>query len=239
MSALELRAARYAALGEPARLSIVERLLLADASPGELRGEAGTGTNLVAHHLRVLEDVGLIRRLPSEGDRRRTYVQLRRDDEEVRALAALLTAGLPRLPLPERVVFVCTANSARSQLAAAAWARESALPATSAGTHPAPRVHPEAVAAAARGGLAVAPSGTRSVADTAFGPADLVVAVCDSAHEELAARARQPRTWLHWSIRDPVREATPRAFDDALVQVRSRVRDLASALQAPRLVSPG
>src|SRR4051794_2560098 len=86
------RARRFAALGEPARLAIVEQLLLGDSSPGELRSVTGAATNLMAHHLRVLEEAGLVRRIRSEGDGRRTYVQLRRDDAQVRALAELLCA---------------------------------------------------------------------------------------------------------------------------------------------------
>ena len=58
---------------------------LGDASPGELAAELGLGTNLLAHHLRVLEDAGVIRRVRSEGDRRRSYIQLRLDDPTVGA----------------------------------------------------------------------------------------------------------------------------------------------------------
>lgn len=231
---LAARAAVFAALGEPARLAIVEQLLLGDAAPSELGESLAAATNLMAHHLRVLEEAALIRRVRSEGDRRRSYVQLRRDDATVRALATLLTGGLPRAPRPQRVVFVCTANSARSQLAAAAWVRESPLPVTSAGTHPAPAVHPLAIAAAARHGLALPALGTRSVQEAAPGPGDLVVAVCDAAHEELAARRREPgpRAWLHWSVPDPTRAGTEQAFDAALLQLTSRVRDLTTSLDA-------
>ena len=70
------RAAVHAALGEPVRLAIVDRLGPGDASPGELRAVVGLPTNLLAHHLKVLDEAGLIRRVRSEGDRRRSYVQL-------------------------------------------------------------------------------------------------------------------------------------------------------------------
>ena len=77
-------------------------------------------TNLVAHHVRVLEDAGLLTRTRSEGDRRRTYLRLRPD--------ALDMLRPPSLAGPQRVVFVCTHNSARSQLAAALWARRASTP---------------------------------------------------------------------------------------------------------------
>jgi hypothetical protein len=85
-------------------------------------------SNLLAHHLRVLEEAGLVTRRRSEGDRRRTYLHL-----VPGALGAL--AGPARQPT-HRVPFVCTANSARSHLAAALWRQASEVPAASAGTHP-------------------------------------------------------------------------------------------------------
>ena len=77
---LERRARVHAALGEPARLAIVDRLVPGDASPGGAGAELGLATNLLAHHLRVLQEAGVIRRVRSEGDRRRAYVQLRLDE---------------------------------------------------------------------------------------------------------------------------------------------------------------
>src|SRR3954453_5197142 len=112
-SALHLRARIHAALSDPARLAIVDALTLGDASPGEIGHDLGLPTNLVAHHVKVLEDAGLIARSRSEGDRRRTYLRLQPD--------ALATLAPPPLPDANRVVFVCTHNSARSQLAAALW----------------------------------------------------------------------------------------------------------------------
>ena len=81
------RAAVFAALGEPVRLALVDRLVTGDASPGELATDVGLNSNLLAHHLRVLEDAGVIRRVRSEGDRRRNYVQLRLDRPTVWAAA--------------------------------------------------------------------------------------------------------------------------------------------------------
>ena len=57
---------------------------LGDASPSDLAESLDLGTNLLAHHLKVLEAAGVIRRVRSEGDRRRSYVQLRLDNPIVR-----------------------------------------------------------------------------------------------------------------------------------------------------------
>ena len=180
------RAALHAALGDPGRLTIVDTLAWGEASPGELAARLGMTSNLLAHHLRVLEDAGLLTRHRSEGDRRRSYVAL--TPRRPRPAAAQLGRPWRR----ERVVFVCTHNSARSQLAAAMWNDHSPVPATSAGTHPAPRVHPGAVAVAHRRHLSLVPAPPRHVHDV-LDPADLVVTVCDSAHEELATANLLPR----------------------------------------------
>ena len=73
---LEMRAARHAALGDPVRLAIVDELSVSDRAPVELRRRLGIESNLLAHHLDVLERVGLIERSRSSGDGRRRYVHL-------------------------------------------------------------------------------------------------------------------------------------------------------------------
>ncbi len=197
---IENRARMHAALGEPVRLAIVDQLTLGDASPGELGAAVDMPTNLLAHHLKVLEEAGLIRRVRSEGDRRRSYVQLCWGDPAVADLLGSAAGGVPGIGHaedPARVVFVCTHNSARSQLAAAVWSRVSAIPAASAGTHPAERVHPRRH----RGPPARAgprPGHPRPIGES-LGPGDLIVAVCDNAHEELVATRPEGhrRGWLH------------------------------------------
>ncbi len=218
----ERRARVHAALGDPARLSIVDRLLLADASPSELQGLLSMPSNLVAHHLRILEEAGgVVQRSRSEADRRRTYLQL---------VPAALEAALPPVAnwQAQRVVFVCSHNSARSPLAVAIWNRRSTLPAVSAGTHPATKVHPGATKAAKRNGLAIVSHTPVHIDDVVRPPGDLVVAVCDNAHEELVADTRR----LHWSIPDPAGSDDPDAFDRALDRLSERIDRLLPALRA-------
>ena len=216
---VDQRAAVLSALAEPVRMAMVDHLLLGDASPSELGAHVGLSSNLVAHHVRVLAEAGVVRRVRSEGDRRRSYIQLRTDHPLVLA-AATSTTGLQRAP---RVVFVCTANSARSQLAAATWNQLSSIPAASAGTHPGHRVHPRTVATAKRHGLRL--SADRPVAiSNHLHDGDLIVAVCDNAHEELGPDL--PR--LHWAVPDPVRVDTDAAFEAAYTDISRRVRHLSS-----------
>jgi protein-tyrosine-phosphatase len=204
------RAARHAALGDPARLAIVDELLVSDRSPVELRRRLSMESNLLAHHLDALERVGLIERSRSSGDGRRRYVHLRPDGLEG------LRPGRPVGAVA--VLFVCTANSARSQLAAALWEKATGAPATSAGTHPADRVHPGAVAAADRAGLDLRDAAPRDLHSVESLP-PLVVTVCDRAHEELDGR----EDWLHWSVPDPVPIGTKAAFDAAVIELGDRI----------------
>jgi ArsR family transcriptional regulator, arsenate/arsenite/antimonite-responsive transcriptional repressor / arsenate reductase (thioredoxin) len=217
LSSVQRRARIHAALGDPARLTIVDALTLGDASPGGLARSLGLPTNLIAHHVKVLQAAGLLVRTRSEGDRRRTYLRL-----EPEALASLAPPVLRDVP---RVVFVCTHNSARSQLAAALWARRAHTPVASAGTQPAKRVHPRAIAVAHRHGLTLNPTGTAHVADIVHDD-DLVIAVCDNAHEDLTTGAR-PR--LHWSV--PAPADTDAAFEAAYTDLAGRIDRLAPALQ--------
>lgn len=211
---LEERVARFAALADPIRLRIVDLLTLGDVAPVELQRQLGAASNLVAHHVAILERAGLVTRSRSEADRRRTYLHLAPG-----ALDGLLPS--PGLAA-RRVVFVCTGNSARSRLAAALWAQASPVPATSAGTHPADRVDPGAVAVAERHGLpldAAVPRALRDVADVD----DVIVTVCDSAHEELGEAGH-----VHWSVPDPVAVGTAGAFDDAFADLAGRISALAT-----------
>ncbi len=210
------RAARHAALAEPVRLAIVDRLSLGDLSPTELQQTLGLTSSLLAHHLNVLDAEGMIERHRSEGDGRRTYIHLRPDALDGLVPGATATA--------RRVVFVCSANSARSQLASALWRQASDIPAASAGTHPADRVAAGALAAAERHGIPPLTARPRSV-DEVLADDDFVITVCDNAHEELVARPA-----LHWSVPDPVRDGTDAAFDAAVADLTRRVRDLAPRL---------
>lgn len=213
---LSRRVEMFAALGDPMRLRIVDALSLSDLSPSEIQHQVGAASNLVAHHLAVLEGAGLVERIRSEGDRRRSYVRLRQG-----VLDGILPDGSAEA---SRVVFVCTANSARSQLAAALWSSRSDIPAISAGTHPANAIAVGAVGVAERRGLKLVAAQPVALADVAH-RGDFIVTVCDSAHEELADSA------LHWSIPDPVRDGSDAVFDEVFDVISARVDDLAPRLR--------
>lgn len=215
---LHTLASMHAALGEPARLAIVEELVASDRSPGELAERLGLASNLLAHHLDVLEQAGLVARSASSGDRRRRYVRL------VRPTPVPVRSSVP----PGEVLFLCTHNSARSQLAAALWRQRTGCRASSAGTRPAASVHRGAVAAARRAGLSlegVSPVLLRSV------PSHVqVVTVCDLVHEELGGSS----DWWHWSIADPVEVGSARAFDAVVGELETRIAPLVATAPSRR-----
>ena len=215
---LRVRARRHAALADVARLAVVDALTLGDRSPSELQATLGLPSNLLAHHLRVLEEANIVTRRRSEGDRRRTYL----------TLADRTAADDTPAPIDaDRVVFVCTANSARSQLAAAMWAGVSEVPAASAGTQPAESIAPGAVAAAERHDLRLLGGEPRPFSGFAT-DRDLVVAVCDNAYEDLGQAID-----LHWSIPGPVRAGNDKAFDAAYDELDRRVAVLAPCVGSP------
>ncbi|GAC1604172.1 MAG: helix-turn-helix domain-containing protein [Pseudarthrobacter sp.] len=213
-----VRVAKHAALADPARLRIVDLLTLGDLSPTELQAELGMPSNLLSHHLRTLEGAGLAIRHRSEADKRRSYIRL--------AVGALEGLAPGSEHSARRVLFVCTRNSARSQLATALWQQVSEIPATSAGTHPADRIAAGAINVASRHGVTLADLPPRRLDEVAHG-GDFVVSVCDNAHEEIPNLGG-----IHWSVPDPLRLNTERAFESTYAEIARRVSDLAPRLHA-------
>lgn len=216
---IERRARIHRSLGDEVRLKVVDALMLADRTPAELGELVGLPSNLVAHHLRVLEESGLLLGHRGEGDRRKRYLSL---DQ------ALLEPSVPHTPLRAgSVLFVCTHNSARSQFAEAALKKRIDLDVQSAGTIPADRIHPKAISTAAGMGIELA-SGRPKPYDEVRGAPDLVISVCDRAGE---APMPFPARRLHWSVPDPVEVDRVDAFRTAFGTISDRVDRLVEAIE--------
>lgn len=206
-------------MGEPHRLAIVDALVHSDRTPTELRQVTGLSSNLLAHHLDVLAEAGLVVRRRSEGDGRRRYVSL-----QVDALEHLLP---PTQPPAGPVVFVCTRNAARSQLAAALWRDRAGGHALSAGAAPADEPDASAVDVARAHGLDTSAWRSRGYDEVAVDPA-LVVSVCDRARE---AGLPWAAPHLHWSVPDPA--GGDRAhYEAAYGDIAARIDRLAAARDA-------
>jgi ArsR family transcriptional regulator, arsenate/arsenite/antimonite-responsive transcriptional repressor / arsenate reductase (thioredoxin) len=100
------------------------------------------------------------------------------------------------------------------------------VPAAEAGTRQAAAIDPGAIDAAGRRQLPLPRLRPRHISDARH-DGDLIVTVCDLAHEELGGQAA-----VHWSIPDPVPAGDPASFDAALVELDRRVRLLAPRLAA-------
>lgn len=214
----DARVARLAALADPQRLAMVDALAAGDLSPAELGRAVALPSNLVAHHLGVLERAGVIARRRSDGDGRRAYLSLVWSPLVAATVTAEVAEPADPAHRPARVLFVCTGNSARSPLAAALL-DALGVPAASAGTDPAARLHPGAIAALARRDLAPLASAPAAL-DQVRADGDLVITVCDRAHESGEGVA-------HWSV--PRGDGTEEAFARIVDQLSPRVRRLADA----------
>ena len=122
---------------------------------------------------------------------------------------------------PIRVLFVCTHNSARSQMAEG-WLRQLAgdrYEVHSAGTE-ATRVRPLAVRAMAEAGVDIAGHASKTLDRYLGEPWDYVVTVCDDANE--ACPYFPADRQLHWAFDDP---AAANGGEDQRLEIFRRVRD--------------
>jgi protein-tyrosine-phosphatase len=139
---------------------------------------------------------------------------------------------------PLRVLFLCTGNSARSQIAEALLAKKGAplFQAGSAGVQPRPAVHPDAIHVLREFGIdwRGRPKGIDAVLDE---PWDFVITVCDRAKESCPTFPGRP-IFAHWGMPDPaeIEDAHRRhvAFRDTLTHLGRRI-DLMLALPFERL----
>ena len=135
------------------------------------------------------------------------------------------TLDVPMDPSRKTILFLCTGNAARSQMAEALARLDHGdrIEAVSAGSHPAGMVHPDAVRAIAELGPDI--SGARSKSadefrDTDF---DIVVTVCDSAAQDCPIWPNAKRL-EHWSIEDPSFERDPIVRHQRFVETRDELR---------------
>jgi ArsR family transcriptional regulator, arsenate/arsenite/antimonite-responsive transcriptional repressor / arsenate reductase (thioredoxin) len=215
------RARVHSALADPIRVAIVDALWVSDRSPSELGRSLEVPSPLMAHHLRVLEEHGVIERRRSIGDGRRAYFRLLVDRLQLLVSRQTIVA--------ESVIFVCTHNSARSQLAAAMWNRSGPpVRADSAGTHPSERVHPKAILVGRQHGLDLSGAVPRLIeASSARGT--LLVSVCDHVREELG-----DRVGIHWSVPDPALVGTDISFEAVADEIERRVERLKGTTEFAR-----
>jgi len=138
------------------------------------------------------------------------------------------------------VLFLCTGNSARSQMAEALlnWKGRGRFHAESAGSRPAERVNPHAIEILREHNVTWSGHAPRTIDGLEGEPWDFVVTVCDRAKEACPIFPGQPNL-AHWGMPDPAGvagdDATKRAaFKDAFLLLSRRI-DLLLALPIEKL----
>ena len=201
----------------------------------------GVPQNLVSYHLGLLRRGGLVRERRSSRDGRDVYYRL--DVHMLRRGLERLRAGLDQdLALstdPEAargsVLFLCSGNSARSQIAEALlrYRSDERVDSASAGTRP-DGVHP--LALEVLNGMGVPTAGLRSKHWSELGDRhfDRIVSLCDIAREELP-KALLGSNNTHWSLADPaaVRGSTARrkaVFHSAVEEISERIEGLLGSM---------
>jgi ArsR family transcriptional regulator, arsenate/arsenite/antimonite-responsive transcriptional repressor / arsenate reductase (thioredoxin) len=239
-------------LSDPLRWQLIGELGRSDRRVGELVQLVGKPQNLVSYHLAELRHAGIVTGRRSSADGRDVYY--RADLFHCRDLlgnAGLslhpgLSIGLiqsdatvPRRARP-RLLFLCTGNSARSQIAEALVEHRSAgtVVARSAGSHPKP-LHPNAVRVMAERGIDIAGRPTKSLTRFTRNRFDRVITLCDKVREICPEFPGAPIA-AHWSIADPAASgdtdmATYPAFEHVADEIESRVALLLADLQTPQL----
>ncbi len=234
------------AIGDRHRWALLSHLASSDRRVGELTQLLGEPQNLVSYHLRELRDAGLVSSRRSSFDGRDTYYRLNLDRCE--ALFCESAAALhPALQLTPKVVtpprrsgralFLCTGNSARSQMAEALLEHRSdhAIQARSAGSHP-KRPHPNAVRVMAERDIDISGNTTKHLRRYTRGHFDYVITLCDKVREICPEFPDDPAT-IHWSMPDPAAEGSTDeesypAFQRTAAELEARIPHLIAQLFA-------
>jgi ArsR family transcriptional regulator, arsenate/arsenite/antimonite-responsive transcriptional repressor / arsenate reductase (thioredoxin) len=222
--------------GHPLRWRLLSELARSDRRVRELCRLVGGSQALVSYHLGRLRSERLVGMHRSAADGREAYyrLDLARCGELLGATGAALHPGLGpagrthRSRKPARVLFLCTGNSARSQMAEALVEHlsEGAIDVFSAGSHPKP-LHPNAVRVMRERGIDIAGRRSKHLGEFTRQAFDYVVSLCDRVREVCHEFPDRPDL-IHWSIADPAREGdtdaqTYPAFERTATDLATRI----------------
>jgi protein-tyrosine-phosphatase len=230
----------FGVAGHPLRWRLLRELAWSDRRVGELVESLGEPQPLVSYHLRRLRSAELVSVRRSSFDGRDSYYGLRlgRFGEQLAAAGEELHPGLRLSPptvatagrsaRPLRVLFLCTGNSSRSQIAEALFRVRSggSIEAFSAGSHPKP-LHPNAVRVLRARGIDTPGLRPKHFDELARRRFDYVVSLCDRVREVCPELPAGPRL-IHWSIPDPASvpgslDETYPVFEETASELESRI----------------
>ena len=238
-------------VAEPIRWQLLQELARCDRRVHELTALSGRPQNLVSYHLRELRTAGLVSARRSSADGRDSYyrAELTRCARMFSATGAALHPGvrldLETMPLPARssrrrlrVLFLCTGNSARSQIAQALLEAmtDHRVDVRSAGSHP-KVLHPNAVRVMAGRGVDISERTTTPLSRFTRMRFDHVITLCDKVREVCPEFPEHPDL-IHWSVADPALEgdtddATMLAFERTARELEERIGFFLARLADP------
>lgn len=235
---------------EPNRWRLLAELARSDRQVSELVVLLDAPQSLVSYHLRELQAAGLVAAKRSAADGRDTFYRVGAEqwlsllNEAAGALhpGVMLVPAPPPRPRPirgrpRRVLFLCTGNSARSQMAEAIVRHRTAgaVDVRSAGSHP-KAVHPTAAAVMAERGIDISAQVAKPFSRFRRVRFDHVITLCDKVREICPEFPGQPAT-AHWSVADPALEGDGRtghaAFERTADELDGRITYLIARLSAP------
>lgn len=232
-------------LAHKVRWQLITALALSDRRVQELVDLLQRPQNLVSYHLRLLREGEVVTVRRSSADARDTYYSLALD--QVHALylesgaaihpALATTSALPDVAVneeggvekrPFRILFLCTHNSARSQLAEGIMRAVGGdqVEVHSAGNQPA-EVHPLAIEAAAVLGIDISQQEAKHMDQFTGQSFDYVITVCDRVRESCPVFPDDPQK-IHWSFADPT--AVPGTYRQRLNAFVQTARELSTRI---------
>jgi protein-tyrosine-phosphatase len=235
------------------RWRLLTELSYSDRRVGELCTRLELPQNLVSYHLGRLRAERVVSRRRSTADGRDSYylLELDRCGELLAGAGSALHPGLRLAPTRRdrlirtgrrrrtRVLFTCTGNSARSQIAEALAERlgGGVVEARSAGSHPKP-LHANAVRVLAERGIDIMGRRSKHLDEFVGRRFDYVVSLCDRVREVCPEFPGHPDL-IHWSIPDPAGEGgsdeeTCAAFERTADELATRVASLLELIEHTR-----
>jgi protein-tyrosine-phosphatase/DNA-binding transcriptional ArsR family regulator len=240
-------------VAHPLRWQLLRELVRSDRAVRELTQLVDEPQNLVSYHLRQLRDGGLVFARRSSADGRDCYyaIDLSACQDALQAVGGSLHPALCLAPLPPtsppgrqsrhrpRVLFLCTGNSTRSQIAEALLERMSdgKVETASAGSRPKP-LHTNTVRVLKKRGIDISTNRTKHLDEFLRRRFDMVITLCDRVREVCPEFPSHPQL-VHWSIPDPALEgSTDRgsypAFERTASELQTRISFLLHLLARPQ-----
>lgn len=239
------------------RWRLLTELADSDYRVRELVALVGEPQNLVSYHLRLLRNSGLVTATRSSFDGRDSYYHLDLDrcaqaltDTGTALHPTLRTATVPPRPATEHsrrpsVLFLCTGNSSRSPMAEALLRHRATgfVEVTSAGSHPKPHLHSNAVRVLHdEFGINIGDQQPRHLDTVSKRRFDHVISLCDKVREVCPEFPQRPRR-AHWSVPDPAtagdtdQDSYP-AFQRTAGDIDTRIRYLLPILAQTQEAQP-